>query len=829
MSNPYPGLRSKHNQAAAIVDQLTLAEKAKLCSGKNFWHTEGIPRLNLPSVMVTDGPHGLRKQNAAADHVGLNKSVPSTCFPTACALAASWDTDLMEEVGVALGEQCVAEDVAVLLGPGLNIKRHPLCGRNFEYFSEDPLLSGKMAAALVRGVQSQGVGTSVKHFAVNNQEFARMYADVIVDPRTIREIYLRGFEIVVKEAQPWTVMCAYNRVNGTYCSEHDWLLNQVLRHEWGFEGLVVTDWGATNDRVAGVASGLDLEMPGSGGVNDELVRRAVKNKTLAEDALDQAVLRNVSLALLGQDVADKNQTLDHQAHHNLARRVAAESTVLLKNDPSLLPLPFGESVAVIGAFAKNPRYQGTGSSQVNPTRLDNAWQAIAEYSDSILYAPGYDPKSSELNESLIDDAVSAALEADTAIVFIGLPNIYESEGFDRIHMDLPEQHNRLVRAVSSANKNTIVVLENGAPVTMPWIDGVGSVIETYLSGQAGGAAVADVIFGTSNPSGKLAETFPWALNDVPSNRWFPGKNRQVHYREGLNVGYRYFDSANAPVLFPFGHGLSYTSFEFSDLDIVLDPSPDRTRVTLTCNLTNTGQIEGAEVVQVYVHDVESSVYRPEQELAAFEKVLLAPGETKCVSFTCDETAFNFYDTGVQAWVVEPGQFEIRVGASSRDIRLREILEIPAAGDLVDQESTQTAAVSTEAVRAMPGDSPNRGIAENEAEFERMLTRPVPAREYPRPFHINSSVGELQHSWLGERVRNFFVNQFLGSMGGSSSNATLNKMFEEMANHMPLRGLVLFSRGKVTHTHVRMIVAALNHQFGQVVRIWAQHKIDLKEK
>ncbi|MBT4523125.1 MAG: glycoside hydrolase family 3 protein, partial [Halieaceae bacterium] len=479
------GLSSKHKQAADIVAKMTLEEKAAFCSGKDFWHLEACERLGVPSVMVTDGPHGLRKQAGEADHVGLNASVPATCFPTASALASSWDTDLLREVGVALGEQCVAENVAVLLGPGMNIKRHPLCGRNFEYFSEDPLLTGELAAAMIQGVQSQGVGTSVKHYAVNNQEQWRMFVDAIVDQRTLREIYLRGFEIAVKKAQPWTVMCAYNRLNGTYCSEHTWLLNSVLRDEWGFEGLVVTDWGAMNDRILGVSAGLDLEMPASGGVNDERIIAAVRRGALAESDIDQIVQRIVSLSLLGADLSERGTSIDQAAHHQLARKAAIESSVLLKNEGQLLPLPTSANIAVIGAFAKQPRYQGAGSSQVTPTRLDSAFesmQTLISDPTTLRYAPGYEPTHSKPDSALIDEAVALARSADIAVVFAGLPGIYESEGFDRQHMRLPEQHDRLIEAICDANPNTVVVLANGAPVEMPWIARPGAVLESYLSG-----------------------------------------------------------------------------------------------------------------------------------------------------------------------------------------------------------------------------------------------------------------------------------------------------------------------------------------------------------
>lgn len=804
-------IKSKHNQAAALVAQMTTAEKARLCSGRDFWHLEGVERLGLEPVMVTDGPHGLRKQVQDADHIGLNKSVPATCFPTACALAASWDVDLLRQIGVALGEECAAEHVTVLLGPGLNIKRHPLCGRNFEYFSEDPLLTGKIAAAMVQGVQSQGVGTSIKHFAVNNQEHGRMYVDAIVDERTLREIYLRGFEIAVREAQPWTVMCAYNRVNGTYCSEHDWLLNKVLRDEWGFEGLVMTDWGATNDRVRGIPAGLDLEMPGSGGVNDTLVGRAVDTGYLKPADLDQAVERNVALSLLGGDLQSAEHAVDLQAHHALAHRAVAESAVLLKNDQLILPLSADANIAVIGAFARKPRYQGTGSSQVNPAQLDNVWDALTQVAANITYAPGYDPRESKADQALINEAVAAAGDADVALVFAGLPNIYESEGFDRGHLDLPDQHNALIKAVCAANANTVVVLSNGAPVAMPWASQVRGILEGYLAGQAGGA-LADLLFGVANPSGKLAETFPFTQTDVPADANFPGDARQVLYREGLYVGYRYFDTADKPVLFPFGHGLSYTTFQYGEPRLSANDFQQGGSLTVEIDITNAGPVAGAEVVQLYLHMGASEVYRPAQELREFAKVHLQPGQTSAVNFVLTDAAFAFYDPGHSAWVVEPGAYEIRIGASSRDIRQRASVTVAS-----DQTVSPGAA-------AAHGPDLSRPLHIDDYTFAAMLGKDVPAAESARPFHENSSVAEVGETWLGAKFKAKVVDGFKQGMGvADSSNETLNKMFEEMANNMPLRALVLFGRGATSMTQIRLMLALLNHRYLQAAKLWWQQR------
>lgn len=793
------GIASKHNEASAIVAQMSLAEKAAFTSGKSFWYLEACDRLNVPSVMLTDGPHGLRKQQTGGDHVGLTNSVPATCFPTASALAASWDTELLNEVGIALGKQSAAEQVTVLLGPGMNIKRHPLCGRNFEYFSEDPLLTGELAAAMIQGIQSQGVGASVKHFAANNQEYGRMYVDVVVDERSLREIYLRGFEIAVKRSQPWTVMCAYNRLNGTYCSDHDWLLNQVLRKEWGFQGLVVTDWGAANDRVKGVASGLDLEMPTSGGLNDKRVASAVESGELEEAILDQAIVRNVSLALCGGELSERDVTVDQEAHHALAHRAAVESTVLLKNDNQLLPLQPKGRIGVIGAFAKKPRYQGAGSSQVNPSKLECAYDAIAAAvgdAGEVLYAAGYDPISSVEDNHLIQEAVELAGQVDVVVVFAGLPGIYESEGFDRSHMRMPVQHNRLIEAACTANPNLVVMLANGSPVEMPWIDQIGSVVECYLAGQAGGSAAADILFGLANPSGKLAETFPLAQTDVAADRWFPGEARQVQYREGLFVGYRYFDSAAKPVLFPFGHGLSYTTFDYSNLRT----NQEEGTIKVAVDMTNTGELAGAEVVQLYVHRTDGRVYRPENELRAFEKVHLEPKATTTVELNLSDDAFSAFDVSSQSWVVEEGEYEIRIGASSRDIRLTSNVTL-ASSDTLSSALT------------ISGPHPKDGLQiASDQTFENMLGRAIPKPESIRPFHINSTIQEIEATWLGRKVRMKVEAQLKKSFGlGKNPDPGMLKMIDEMIATMPLRSFALLGGGKITFAQVNALVALLNRQ------------------
>ncbi len=678
--NAVPTPAPAGSRVPELLAQLTLEEKASLLGGSDFWHTQPVERLGVPAVMVTDGPHGLRKQAEGADHLGLNASVPATCFPPAAGLASSWDTALLRRVGEALGRETRAERVAVLLGPGVNMKRTPLCGRNFEYFSEDPVLAGDLAAAMVDGVQSQGVGTSLKHFAANNQETERMTVSADVDERTLREIYLTAFERVVRTAQPWTVMCSYNRINGVYASEDPWLLTRVLRDEWGFEGLVVSDWGAVNVREDGVRAGLDLEMPSSGGSGTRRVLDAVAAGTLSEADVDRAARRVLELLEKAAPALAEPGTVDVEAHHALAREAATASAVLLKNEPvdgaPLLPLaPAGGTVAVIGEFARTPRYQGAGSSQVNPTRLDDALTALRtafEGSRDVAFAAGYDPDSEELDGALVEEAVTTAAAAEVAVVFLGLPPRYESEGYDRDHMDLPAAQVELLRRVAAANGKVVVVLSNGSAVTVePWQQQVPALLETWLLGQAGGGAVADLLTGAVNPSGRLAETIPVSHHDNPTVGNFPGEHGHVRYGEGLLIGYRWYDAHALPVAYPFGHGLSYTTFAYSDLSV----RPDGNGAEVTVTVTNTGDVAGTETVQVYVSDPVAGVYRPEQELKGFARLTLAPGESGTATIALDRRAFAFWHTAAGRWVVEGGEFQVRVGASSRDVRLAEVVHL----------------------------------------------------------------------------------------------------------------------------------------------------------
>lgn len=743
-----------------LVAQMTLEEKASLCTGKDVWHTQEIERLGIPSIMMTDGPHGLRKQKAAADHLGLFHSVPSTCFPSAAGVASSWNRALIERMGEALGQECQAENVAILLGPGANIKRSPLCGRNFEYFSEDPYLSSEMATHHIMGVQSQGVGTSLKHFAANNQEYRRMSSDSVVDERTLREIYLASFEGAVKKAKPWTVMCSYNKVNGEFAAENEWLLTEVLKREWEHDGFVVSDWGAVNDRVKGIAAGLELEMPHEGEGVQRIIE-AVRSGQLAEEKLDAAVERLLTIIFRGVDQHQTGVSYDPEAHHQLAREIAAESMVLLKNEDRVLPLQRGGKIAVIGELAKAPRYQGSGSSQINPTKLDDIVESLtvsAGQSSEIVYTQGYELSKDDVSETLTEEALQAAREASVAVVFAGLPKRYESEGFDRKHMRMPANQIALIEAVAAVQPNVVVVLCNGSPIEMPWLNKAKGVLEAYLGGQALGGAIADLLFGDVNPSAKLAETFPVQLSDNPSYLNFPGEGDRVEYREGLFVGYRYYDKKQLRTLFPFGHGLSYTTFAYSNMTVDKRELADTETLKVTVTITNTGDRAGKEVVQLYVRDVESSVIRPLKELKGFDKVSLEPGEEKTMAFELDKRCFACYDVSEGDWSVETGEFEILIGRSSQDIALSETVTV----------------ISTTARKLV--------------------------------YHRNSTLSDLMLSEKGAA----FSQKLRGLLPfGENVSEENREMLEGFKESVPLRALVSFSGGRFTEKQLQELLVHLN--------------------
>ena len=723
-----------------IISQMTLEEKAGMCSGLDFWHLKHVDRLGIPEVMVSDGPHGLRKQDDKGDHLGMNDSIKAVCFPPACLAACSFDRDLMHEMGSAIGREAQANDVSVVLGPAVNIKRSPLCGRNFEYYSEDPYLAGEIAAAFINGVQSEHVGTSIKHFAANNQEYHRMSGSSEVDERTLREIYFPAFETAVKKAQPYTFMCSYNQINGTFASENKWLLTDVLRGDWGFEGYVMSDWGAVNDRVPGLIAGLDLEMPGSGGFNDAEIVKAVKDGSLDEAVLDQAVERILRIIYLYAD-NHTPQEFTMEADHEEARRIAEESMVLLKND-GVLPLNPSEKIAFIGGFAKNPRFQGGGSSHINCFRTASALDSLPEHAQ-VTYAEGFPADRDAYDETLAAAAIKAAENADKAVIFAGLPDSFESEGYDRSHMQLPSCQNRLISEILKVQPNTIVVLHNGSPVELPWRHEVKGILEAYLGGQAGGAAVTRILFGAVNPSGKLAETFPEKLSDNPSYLFF-GDGDKVEYREGIYVGYRYYDTKEMPVAYPFGYGLSYTTFAYSNLRVDKETMTDSDTLHVSFDITNTGSAAGKEIVQLYIRDLTGSTNRPLKELKGFEKASLEPGETKTVTIELDYRSFAWYSTNLGDWYAAGGSYEILVGASSRDIRLLSKVTLKTA------------------------------------------------RVLPLHVHKNTTLGELCRNPRTKEIAEKLANQILAGMGAGASEAASEAISDEMntamIDSMPLRAL-----------------------------------------
>ena len=737
---------------------MTLEEKAGMCSGLDFWHLKEVEHLGIPKVMVSDGPHGLRKQDEKGDHLGINDSIKAVCFPPAVLSACSFDRGLMEEMGKAIGREAQANNVSVVLGPAVNIKRSPLCGRNFEYYSEDPYLAGEIAAAFVKGVQSQHVGTSIKHFAANNQEYRRMSSSSEVDERTLREIYFPAFETAVKKAQPYTFMCSYNQINGTFASENKWLLTDVLRGEWGFKGYVMSDWGAVNDRVKGLEAGLELEMPASGGDNDAMIVKAVKDGALEEKILDQAVERILRIIF---EYADhrKPQEFTMEKDHEEAQHIAEESMVLLKNENHILPLKTSEKAAFIGGFARNPRFQGGGSSHINCFKTTNVLDSVP-CDAQVVYAEGFPADRDFYDKALADEAVKAAAEADKAVIFAGLPESFESEGYDRSHMRLPECQNRLITEILKVQPNTVIVLHNGSPVEMPWLGEIKGLLETYLGGQAGGAAAANILYGKINPSGKLAETMPLKLSDNPSYLNFGG-GEKVEYREGIFVGYRYYDTKEMDVAFPFGYGLSYTTFAYSNLKLSMENPTEKDTVMVSADVTNTGKSAGKEVVQLYIRDLTGSAIRPEKELKGFEKVFLEPGETKTVTMELNKRSFAWYNTELHDWFAASGDYEILVGASSRDIRLTETLYLNSS------------------------------------------------QRIPMHVHMNTTLGDLLRNPETAEAAKKLIQKYLSGEAGSeaASEAVSEEMTMAMTDSMPLRALMGFAG--VSRKELDSVIEKLN--------------------
>ena len=782
-----------------LIKAMTLEEKAAMTTGKNFWETFNIDRLGVKSLFLSDGPSGLRKQAAKADHIGMNPSVPATCFPSAATMANSCDIETEYQVGKALGEEAVSNNVNVLLGPGSCLKRNPLCGRNFEYFSEDPYLSGKMASAFIRGIQSNPVGASLKHFAANNQEERRMVIDTIVDERTLRELYLTAFEIAVKEAKPYTLMSSYNKINGQFANENYHILMDILRKEWGYEGVVVTDWGGDNDRVEGLKCGNDLEMPSSASVSDKEILDAIKTGKIDESILDVCVDRLLELGKKTKQ--EEHKSFDRAAHHKIARDAASGAVVLLKNQDNILPLAQKSRLAFIGDFVKNPRYQGAGSSVVNPTKLDNTFDSLKdEYGfDTVTYAQGYE-RHGKQNKKLISEACRVAENCDTVVLYLGLDEKSEVEGLDRKNLCMPQNQIDLLNAVYNVNKNIVVVLNCGCVIEMPWIGQVKGLVHAYLSGQAGASAVLDVLFGKVNPSGKLTETYPLHYEDIPSASHFPGHEVSVEYREGLFVGYRYFVTKGKDVLFPFGYGLSYTTFEYSNIKV------DGDKVTFT--LKNTGKADGKEVCQLYIEKEDSAIIRAKRELKGFTKVELKSGESREVTITLDDKAFRYFNTATSRWEVEEGLYKIEIGASSVDIRL---------SSEVRRSGTTTVVPFTKEI--LPHYFSTDVLDVPKEEFEKLYGKEVPFSKWDtnKPLGYNDTLSQLKYA------RGGFARFAFRCMNGYykfcklTHNTNMVNNFEMSLFNMPFRGIVRMSGGAFDWSMLDGVMLLVNGHFWRGVR------------
>ena len=775
-----------------IISQMTLEEKCYLFSGKDFWQTRSVERLGVANMTLSDGPHGIRKQEGAGDQLGLNGSLPATCYPTAATIANSWDPALGEEIGEHLGTEAASQGVGTLLGPGLNIKRSPFCGRNFEYFSEDPYLAGKMAASYVRGIQKNGVAACPKHFAANSQELRRMASDSVMDERTLREIYLTGFEIAVKEGGAKSIMSSYNRINGVYANENPHLLQEILRDEWGFDGFVVSDWGASNDHTAGVAAGSHLEMPTTGGDSDLELVEAVKSGRISQELLDRRVdeLLDVILSVTGSIKPLEGRPFDVEKHHAMAAKASEQSIVLLKNEDGILPLRKGARVAVIGEFAQKARYQGAGSSVVNPTRLDNAMDVITNFDlDVAGFEPGY-PRSGKGDPAMQAKAVELAKKADTILLYVGLDEISESEGLDRTHMRLPQSQVDLIEAVAAVNPNVVAVMSAGSAVEMPWLPKVKALVHGYLCGQAGASSVLKVILGQVNPSGKLAESYPVKYEDVSSAPYFPAKERTAEYREGLYVGYRYFETAGVPVLFPFGFGLSYTTFAYSDLTV-----SDQEAVF---TLTNTGGMDGAEVAQLYVSKPDGDVFRPAKELKGFAKVFLKAGESRRVTIKLDDKAFRYFNVDTNRFEVEGGDWTVMIGASVADIRLSGTVSVQGTGAASPYDKAKFA-------KYFSGDVKNI----SDAEFEALLGRPIPDGHWSGTLDMNDAICQLYYakSWLARRVYGIMTKMLNKSIAKGEPDLNITFIY-----NMPFRGIAKMAGGMCTMEMAEGILTICNGHF-----------------
>lgn len=793
-----------------ILKKMSLEEKAMLLSGETFWLTRNVEKHGIPSVWMSDGPHGLRKEKVSSGATNVMQTAETaTCFPTSATTAGSWDVELLEEIGNAIAEEAKALKVTTVLGPGINIKRSPLCGRNFEYFSEDPYLTGKLAAAFVHGVQKNKVRVSLKHYCANNQEHLRMAINSVVDERALREIYLSAFEHVVKTEQPGTVMSSYNRLNGTFLTDNKRMLTDILRDEWGFKGIVVSDWGAINDRIEGIKAGQDLEMPGNKGMNDKDIANAVRDGRITEEELDRVALRMIKFAFECKADETEGGEIDFDKHHKLARKAAAQSAILLKNEGNILPLKKEQNIAVVGKLASSLRYQGSGSSHINCPKTVSFVEALKAQNQAFAYADGYTMKGTGYDKALMDEAVNTAKGKDAVVVFIGLTDEYESEGFDRDHIEIPEAHYTLVNEIKKVNDNVIVVLSGGAVINISkWEKDAKAILNLYLTGQAGGEATYDLIYGLVNPSGKLAETYPVKLEDNIVSKYFPMGPRNVEYRESVYVGYRYFDSAKKEVMYPFGHGLSYTTFEYSDLKLSSDSINENDGLTVTFKIKNTGSVAGAEVAEVYVKDVDSTIYRPEKELKGFKKVYLEPGEEKEVEITLDSRSFSYYNVCISDWHVESGEFKILVGASSRDIRLEGSVNVESNNpnaEIPNYKESAPAYYDISKVNEI-------GVGEFEALYGEKMEGNAPFTK--GTLTINNSIDQLSCSGFGKVLR-FAMKIGAAIVAMGTENPA---MIKKSVMDMPLRSFSGFSGGVLSPRSVDGLLDMCNGTKGGVKKL-----------
>lgn len=774
-----------------LINKMTLEEKAAFLSGKNVWQTRDFPRLDIPSIFCSDGPHGIRKQAGAGDHLGLNASLEATCFPTAATVANSWDEQLGEEIGIALGEEASAQEVNIVLGPGLNMKRSPLCGRNFEYFSEDPYLAGKMAASYVKGIQSQGVYACPKHFAVNSQELRRMAMNSVLDERTLREIYLTGFEIAVKEGKAKSIMSSYNEVNGTYANENKHLLQGILRKEWGFDGIVITDWGGSNDHVAGVTAGSNLEMPAPGLDSARQIIQAIEEKSLTMEELDVCVDDLLDAVLtLSKNAGGKKHTFSETAHHELARHAVEESAVLLKNTDGILPLKPGSKVAVIGDFAFEPRYQGAGSSMVNPTYLETIEKTIGNYDLQVVGINRGYKRTGEADEAMKKAALDLVALADVVIYCFGLDELSESEGLDRTHMRIPQNQIELLQAIVQVNENVVGVLSAGSTIEMPWHYCCKAILHGYLTGQAGASAMLNIMTGKVNPSGRLSETYPLRHEDTPAFRHFPSTQRNAEYRESIYIGYRYYDTSKVRVQYPFGYGLSYTTFAYSDLKVEAKGA--------TFTLTNTGNCDGAEVAQLYVGLPNAIVFRPEKELKGFQKVFLKAGESKEVRIEFDDKTFRYWNVKTNDWEIEEGVYRIMIGASVADIKLESELWVQGTSNEYPYNPAKLPYYYTGIVQQI-----------SDAEFEELLGRPIPSGKWSGNLEINDAMCQMYYAKSGLARLIYKILTKIKKKSEEKGKPDLNVLF---IYNMPFRGIAKMTNGMVSMEMVEGMVTVVNGQF-----------------